>query len=184
MSEIHVTGLADLKQFLDALPAKVEKNIMRGALRAGANVIKAEAKARCPVGPPSATGAKRYKLYAGALRDSIRVSVKASRGGRVVASVKVGGKLKNGADVWYARLIEFTGAVAHSIEARKGGALAIGGGLYRKVPHPGMKPKPFLRPALDGQARNAIMATAEYIKQRLATRHGLDTSGIEIGGAA
>ena len=34
MSSIRVTGLADLQKFLDTLPAKMETNIMRGALRA------------------------------------------------------------------------------------------------------------------------------------------------------
>ena len=118
MSEVHVTGLADLQKFLDTLPAKLEANVMRGALRAGINDIKAAAFAACPVGPPSAQGKKRYKLYTGALRDSLRVSTK-SRNGVVTASLKAGGKLKNGADVWYAHFIEFSGAVPHLIKARK-----------------------------------------------------------------
>lgn len=178
---IHVTGLSDLQRFLDELPAKIERNVLRGAVRAGANVIKNEAKAVCPVGPPSATGARRYKLYEGALRDSIRVSVKA-KGGRVTASIKAGGKLKNGADVWYAHIVE-RGAVAHKISAKKGGFLAIGGGVYRKVDHPGIKPQPFMRPALDARAQDAVVAAGEYMKQRLASRHGLDTSDVQIGGA-
>lgn len=178
MSEVHVKGLADLQKFLDTLPAKIERNVLRGALRAGANVIKAEAKAQCPVGPPSATGAKHYKLYTGALRDSIRVSVRA-KGGRVTASVKAGGKLKNGADVWYATIVE-RGAVAHVIKAKKGGFLAIGGGVYRKVDHPGTKARPFMRPALDGRAQDAVVAVAEYMKDRLASKHGLDTADINI----
>lgn len=178
-SELHITGLADLQKMLDSLPSRIEKNILSGALRAGANVLKADAKARCPVGPPSATGAKRYKLYEGALRDSIRVSVKA-KGGRVTASVKAGGKLKNGANVWYAHIIEFTGAKAHKIDAKLGSALSFAGGKYKSVDHPGMNAKPFMRPAFDSQAANAIQAAGEYIKQRLATKESLDTSAIDI----
>lgn len=178
MSEIHVRGLADLQKLLDTLAPKLERNVLRGAMRAAANVVKDEAKALCPVGPPSATGAKRYKLYTGALRDSIRVSVRA-KGGRVTASVKAGGRLKNGADVWYAPIVE-RGAVAHKIKAAKGGFLAIGGGVYRSVDHPGMKAKPFLRPALDARAQDAVVAAGEYMKARLASKHGLDTSGIKI----
>lgn len=184
MSELtHVKGLAELQKMLDTLPAKIERNFMRQALRAGARVIEAEAKANCPVGPPSAQGAKRYKLYAGALRDSIRSGVYA-KGGRVTAYVRAGGKnKKTGADVWYAYFIEYSGAVAHIIKAAAGKVLAIGGGLYRSVEHPGMSARPFLRPALDSQARNATVASAEYIKRRLESKHGLDASGINIGGA-
>lgn len=183
MAEVHVTGLKELQAFMDQLAPKLEQNVMRGALRAGVNVIKAEVKARCPVGAPSETGRKRYKLYTGALRDSIKSGVKA-KGGRVTAYVRVGGKnKKTGADVWYAHLIEYTGAMPHLIKAPVGKALTIGAGIKTvvEVHHPGMAPRPFLRPALAGQAGNAIAAAAEYMKKRLATKHGLDTSDIDIG---
>lgn len=171
----HVKGLSDLEKFLRALPVKMEKNIMRGALRAGAGVIKAEAVAECPVGPPSAEGKRKYGLYAGALRDSIRVSTSSKRG-KVIASVKVGGQRKGGPNVFYAHIIEFTGATAHSVK----GDLSIGGRFYRKINHPGMQAKPFLRPALDNKANAALEATGKYIKARLESKHGLDTAGIAI----
>ena len=38
-----------------------------------------------------------------------------------------------------------------------------------------------MRPAIDSQAQNAILAAGEYIKKRLSTKHGLDTAEIEIG---
>ena len=181
MADLHVTGLRELQAFMDQLAPKLEQNVMRGALRAGVNVIKREAKARCPVGAPSAQGVKRYKLYAGALRDSIRSGVYA-KGGRVTAYVRVGGKIKkSGANVWYAHLIEFSGAVPHLIKAKLGKTLTIGGGLYKSVDHPGMSARPFLRPALSSQATNAITAAAEYMKKRLASKHGLDTSDVDIG---
>lgn len=184
MADLHVTGLKELQAFMDQLAPKLERNVMRGALRAGVNVIKADVTARCPVGEPSAQGAKRYKLYRGALRDSIRSGVFA-KGGRVTAYVRVGGKnKKNGAEVWYARLIEYTGAIPHLIKAALGKVLTIGGGLHTSVNHPGMHAVPFLRPALDSQAQNAIVAAAEYMKKRLATKHGLDTSDVNIGGGS
>lgn len=182
MSEVHVTGLADLQKFLDQLPVKVEMNVMRGALRAGAKLIKDDAVARCPVGKPSAEGARLYGGYAGALRDSIRLSAR-RKGSVLSVSVKAGGKTRQGADVWYAHLIEFTGAVAHIIRSTNRKALSFGkaGGVFRSVLHPGMKAKPFLRPALDAQASNAVVAAAEYMKKRLATKQGLDTSEVQIG---
>lgn len=183
MAEVIVTGLRELQAFMDQLAPKLEQNVMRGALRAGVNVIKRETKARCPVGAPSETGRKRYKLYPGALRDSIRSGVRA-KGGRVTAYVRVGGKVKKtGADVWYAHIIEYTGAVPHTIKARVGKALTIGAGIKTvvEVDHPGMRARPFLRPAFDGQAQSAVTAAAEYMKKRLATKHGLDTADLVIG---
>ena len=48
------------------------------------------------------------------------------------------------------------------------------------VQHPGIAPRPFMRPALDGQGKNAIVATGEYVKKRLAKKHGLDTADIAV----
>lgn len=180
MTDTHVTGLAELQTFLDQLPAKVEKNIMRGAMRAGIKPIMEAAKAACPVGEPSGTGKKRYKLYPGALRDTIRITTR-SRGGTVSASVVVGGKTKSGAVVWYARLIEFSGAIAHDITAKLGGSLFLGGLFKKSAHHPGMRAQPFMRPALDSKADDAILAAGNYVKNRLASKQGLDTADIEIG---
>ena len=43
-----ISGLAELDALLKQMPANIEANIMRGALRAGQAVIMAEAKARVP----------------------------------------------------------------------------------------------------------------------------------------
>lgn len=182
MSNITVTGLADLQKMLDTLPAKVEANIMRGALRNGIKQIKDAAVSACPVGPPSPIGRFKYKHYEGALRDSIRISTRI-KNGVVSASLKAGGKLKNGADIWYAHIIEFTGAVPHVIKEKHNfSAMFFGGSFYEKIEHPGMKAKPFLRPALESRAQDAVVAAGEYIKKRLATKEGLDTADIWIEG--
>ena len=166
MTDIKVKGLAELQTFLDQLPAKMEANVLRGALRAGAKPLLAAAKAAAPVGEPSETNRNRYKLYAGALRDSIRISGRIDkRDGKVTASVKAGGKTKTGADVFYAHMVEF-GTKPH----------VIGDGT-----HPGVQAKPFMRPALDAQSQAAVVAAGEYIKKRLSSKHGLDTADIEIG---
>ena len=160
MSDVRVKGLAELQRALDTLPAKIESNIMRGALRAGANVIKAEAKAQVP-------------RRSGKLASSIRVSVSLRRG-TVKASVKAGGRGKGGA--WYARLVEL-GTKAHVIKARPGSALNVHGTLVSSVQHPGAHPKPFLRPAMDSRAQAAVEAVREYIRTRLASKHGIDVPG-------
>ena len=166
VSDIKVKGLAELQAFLDQLPAKMEANVMRAALRAGAKPILAAAKAGVPIGEPSRKGAELYKNYPGALRDSIRLSARIDRrGGQVTASIKAGGKVgKTGADVFYAHMVEF-GTKPH----------VIGDGT-----HPGVQAKPFMRPALDAQSQAAVVAAGEYIKKRLSSKHGLDTADIEI----
>lgn len=188
MSEVHVTGLADLQKLLDTLPAKLEANVMRGALRAGANVIKEQAKVNVPVGKPGTRNAERYGAYAGALRDSIRVGARI-KGGTVTAYIKAGGKTKGGADAYYATMVEF-GTKPHYITINGSGkeagranyrSLVIGGqfvGPY--VAHPGARSRPFMRPAMDAKATEAVVAAAEYMKKRLATKEGLDTAEINI----
>lgn len=171
MTDVRVTGLSELQQFLDQLPSKMEANIIRGALRAGAKPILNAARQNVPVGPPSEKGARVYKLYEGALRDSIRVSGRIDkRNGRIVARIVAGGKTKKtGANVFYAHFIEY-GTRPHSLAKNGKG----------DINHPGITPKPFMRPALDTNASAAVVAAGEYIKKRLATKNGLDTSDITI----
>lgn len=194
MSEVRVKGLADLNKFLQQLPAKIEQNILRGALREGAKVIETHAKANVPVDT-------------GRLRESIRVSVRARRG-RVTASIKAGGPTKKrigtkksgGVSVqydnaYYAKWVEF-GTAAHKIMAKYAKSLVLrpnarassgfakrwmrGELLVEGVDHPGARPKPYMRPALHSGAQDAVVAAAEYMKKRLQTKHGLDTSGVEV----
>lgn len=160
MSDLaHVKGLADLQAFLDQLPAKMEQNIMRAALRQGANVVREEAKTNVPV-------------KSGLLRDGLKVST-SSRRGVVTAKVKAGGK-----HVFLARWIEF-GTAAHLIKPKIAKSLFFFGQFSEGVAHPGAAPKPFMRPALDSQAQAALLAVGEAIKKRL-TKQGLDASGVEL----
>lgn len=193
MSEIHVKGLSDLQKLLNTLPAKIEQNALRGALRAAANVVKKEAQALVP-------------KQSGALRDSIRVSVRA-RYGKVTASIKAGGgptkkqvrttpsgrtsvKYSN---AYYAHMVEY-GTRAHYLKSQKTKAWRLvankqaSSGFAKRLVvtgetgamHPGARPHPYMRPALDNRAGDALVAAGEYLKKRLATKEGLDTAGIDI----
>lgn len=157
MSDVKVKGLSELQKALDTLPTKIQNNIMRGALRAGSKLIKDEAAGRVPV-------------ESGLLASSLRISTR-NRNGQVQASVSVGGATKRGSIVArHAHLVEF-GTKPHVIEAKAGKTLAIG---VKRVNHPGAKPQPFMRPALDLTQGQAIAAVGEYIRTRLATKHGID----------
>ena len=157
---VHVKGLAELQQALNQVPAKIEANILRAALRAGAKVVQEEVKAQVPV-------------KSGTLRRGIKIST-ARRGGKVTAKVKATGKHAH-----IAPWLEY-GTAAHRIVAKGKGLALFGGGFAKVVQHPGLPPRPFMRPALDARAAQAVLATGNAIKKRLATKHGLDTPDLEL----
>lgn len=160
MAEIAVKGLKELNDFLQQLPVKMEKNILRAALRQGANVVKDQAKQNVPVA-------------SGLLRDGLKVSTRSSRG-VVTASVKATGK-----HGYIAKWIEY-GTAAHDIAAKDGGSLFFGGIFADKIEHPGSRAKPFLRPALEGKSQEALVAVGEAIKKRL-TKQGIEgAADVEI----
>ncbi len=160
--DVHVRGLAELQKFLDQLPAKIEANVMRGALRAGMNVVK----------PAAQSG---VHSVSGELAKGLRVGTK-RKGGVVISYLRA-----RGPHGFVARWVEY-GTAAHPIVSRGGHSLAFGGRFVKSVLHPGAKPKPFMRPALDTQAQAAVIAAGEYTKNRLATKEGLDTSHVTIQG--
>lgn len=161
---VHVKGLSELSKFLDELTPKLQKNVMRGSLRSGIKVIQTEAKA---------TAAFADKT--GLLRKGLKISTN-SKGGVVTASLKATGK-----HAFLAGWVEF-GTAAHIIKAKDGGALSFGGGVVQSVEHPGVRAHAFMRPALDARASDAVVAAAEYMKERISTKEGLDTSGVTIEG--
>lgn len=181
MSDVRVKGLSELNKFLQQLPAQLEANILRGALREGAKVVEADAKARVPEDT-------------GRLKESIRVSTRLKKG-RVVASIYAGGRsgakkvmprkgggLRVGYELaFYAMWVEY-GTAAHKILPRKpGGFLSIGGNFVRGVEHPGTKPRPYMRPALEAKAQEAVLAAANYMKQRLSSKRlGGVGKGVEV----
>ncbi len=147
-TEIHIKGLEGLQALLDTLPARIEKNIVRGGLRAAARVVEAEAKRLCPVGKT------------GALRDSVHVSMHSHRG-RVQALIEAGG-----GKVYYAAMVEY-GTARHWIKPKNRKSLFVAGLLREAVDHPGAKKQPFMRSAIDTRAQDAIETLSAYIGQRL-----------------
>lgn len=179
-------GGKELQDLLNTLPAKMERNVMRSALRAGAAVIRDAAR-------------ENINDDTGALSKSVRVSTRARRG-EVTATVKAGNK-----KAFYAHMVEF-GTAPHLIEARdedrptrktrkgekkvsigtmnrmiKQGSLKIGENFIGPVVmHPGAAPKPFMRPAIDQKQDEAVRAVGEQIRKRL-TKAGINApAGLEL----
>lgn len=145
-SDTVITGLADLQVQLDKFPPLVERKLLRGALRAGQKITLERAR-------------QDIHSVSGDLAASLRISTRAS-GSNVSAKVVAGN-----ATAPYAHLVEF-GTKAHLISASRGGALSLPSGTYRVVHHPGAKPKPFMRPALDAAAVDnspAFQAVGDYL---------------------
>jgi HK97 gp10 family phage protein len=153
-----VTGLPALLAALEDIPIKLERNILRGALRAGAKVQLQEAQRDCP----AETGGP----HPGALRDSLRITTSA-RGSTVRAQVKAGGP-----KAFWAKFVEF-GTAAHLIKPKNKKSLFFAAANAEVVHHPGAKKRPFMRPALDNTQRTATEAVAAYMQKRF-TKEGIN----------
>ena len=161
MADIEVQGLAELNAQLDNFAQNVTKKIMRGALRAGQRVVQLDAKSRAPIEQPS-DYAKKWGAYPGALRDSIKISARITRSGTVQANLRAGDSKS-----FYARWVEF-GTKPHLIRASAGHSLFVGGKLVPVAHHPGARPFPFMRTAIDLKAGEATQAVAAYIRERVS----------------
>jgi HK97 gp10 family phage protein len=162
----YVSGLSELDAILKSLPAKVEGNVMRGALRAGQVVLlKAAQDALVSQGA----------VDSGALLKSLRIrqAVRSKKFGWVRVNLIAGNK-----EAWYSHLVEYGTASYYSgqgrtvgkpykIKPKKSGALLFGGKVREEVTHPGIRPRPFMRRAVDGSSKAAIEATVAYIRRRL-----------------
>lgn len=150
----NILGGRELADLLSTLPAKVEGNIMRGALRDGAKVLLPEVVRNIP-------------KDSGDLAATARISTR-NRKGQVSASVKVGNN-----QVWYAHLVEHA-TRPHVIRAKPGSALNVNGREVTRVEHPGTRGQPFMRPAIDTQFQAVIAAVQAGVRRRLTKR------GIEV----
>ena len=151
---VDILGGKALAKALNELPLKIERNIMRSALRAGAAVIAAEAK-------------QNVSVVSGELQRTIRTSSNSKRG-MVEANAIVGSRKKG----WYASFVEF-GTAPHIITAGKNAPMLSfrdSNGIWRRVfsvNHTGGVAKPFMRPAFDNKGDDAVRAVADKIRERL-----------------
>lgn len=168
-----VKGRDAVRQYLRQIPDKLERKILRGAAKAAATVIADEAKLR---------------VVSSEVESAIKISTRQTEPGRVVAKVQVKGPgayiapwLEYGTDPHFISVAEDQrdGRSVRRInqqtrEAGGDGSLVIGGKFVGKtVWHPGARPHPFLRPALDSKEAEAIAAAQTFINSKIAS-HGLN----------
>jgi len=161
---VTVRGQGDVRQFLASIPDQLEDKVLRGAARAGAKVIAEEAKARSISTEVSASIKVRTRLEAS----------------RVVGLVQADMGRSN-LPLWleYGTAPHFISVDDSQREGRsvrkvnENGSLLIGGKFVGDtVYHPGARPHPFMRPALDSSEGEAIAAAQAYINRHV-TRNGI-----------
>lgn len=163
----YISGLKELDDTLKSLPTEIENKIIRGSLRAGQEVALEAAKAKL---------ISNGNVDSGALLKSIRIrfSRNSKQYGWVRSYLRAGDKA-----AWYAHFIEFgTGRfyagngskskrAAYEIKPKNAKALFFSGNEKMSVIHPGIKPRPFMRPTFDATSKPAMDAIASYIRTRL-----------------
>lgn len=166
-------GRAAEQRRRDEVPDKI-KRILRGAARAGATVIADEAKERVP------SDAVREGVVVGRTKEQdgqikVRITVKEgwprSLGtwleyGTASHFISVDPALSGGRTAQ--RINKLDADAAKNGEAGPGATLVINGKPVGKtVLHPGARAQPWLRPARDVKARDAVSAAQEYINARV-----------------
>lgn len=170
---LGLKGAPELLDVLDRLPNNIVRNVLRGGLRAGAKVIADEARLYAP-------------FESGALEAAIKVKT-GTENGQPRAWVKL-----SGPHAFLGPMMEW-GVLPHLISVRdeekptrktrhglkklsmgtinkmvRRGSLKIGEHFVGPVvQHPGHASRPFMRPALDNKADEAINAMGQYIADRI-----------------
>jgi len=138
-SSLKITGIDELQKALRALPEKIAARAVVNALRAGARVVRDEAKRLVPEG-------KTGELKRGIKVRTVRKANRRAEGAIITVTVE-------GPAAWRAHLTEFGSA---------GGV--VKSGAFAGAVIPPRPAQPFLRPA----ARNKAGAATAKIKAALA----------------
>lgn len=150
MAEVQsVAGLKELQQALKELPDRISKNVLRGAVAAGAAIIRKEAIARAPVytgsvaegHPPPGTlkrsiYQKQILEYSNLTQQMFYVGVRHGK-----KYQKQGKKRNLSQDAYYAKWVEF--------------------GTSKMPAHP------YLRPAFEAKKNDAVQSIKDYLAKRI-----------------
>lgn len=166
MSEFQLQGWDELKANLDALPARVQKNLLRGATRAAAVTVRDAIKERAPI---LKSGTKNpHERYPGQLRDSI-IAIGVNKPGSAAAGVRIRGSSEALQSVKQAG----RALLKHKL---KSAAKALSTGLadgyfWRWIefgsPH-NEPPRPFIRQGWDSTKNELVEKMAIYCRERIA----------------
>jgi HK97 gp10 family phage protein len=133
-----MSGLAELREKLDALPTKLAKRVIRPALQSGAEIIQQEAGVRAP-------------RKSGTLTTHIGIDLIVHND--LTAEAHVG---PTDAAFW-GKFSEL-GTAPHEESSPKG---------TKPYMHPGEPARPWLRPAFSARGQEAVQAMADEIRDGL-----------------
>ena len=172
---IPLKGGKDLDAFLAAFPLRLQKGAVRSALTAAAKPVRDQARANAP-------------RQTGKLAKSIKSgSPKVNLDGTISISVRLKGRHSFlGIFFEYGVAPHFITAGDSNLSARKltqkvgregseevDGAMKIGADFVTgAVLHPGIPAQPFLRPALDVRADEAVKAFGDRLRTYLKDKTG------------
>ena len=145
----HVAGLKELQDSLKQLPDNIARNVLRGAVSAGARVVQKEIQSQAPVStgpvskghPPPGTlkrsiVQKQIKEYSSLFKQTFFVAV---RRGKKYQKQGKGGNLSQ--DAFYAAWVEW--------------------GTSK------MTARPFMRPGWEASKERAMQALKDYLEKRI-----------------
>lgn len=167
---ITVTGLDQLQRALQQLPERLAKNVLRGAVAAGAKVIRDEARRRAPIynGPDGTVprGVIRRAIYASSSRQ---LTTALSQG--YIVNVRSGkkyqavGKKGRNADAFFAPWVEY----GHYVVPRRPSGVTVRAhrAIYRTSKGQFVAPRPFMRPAFESKKEEALKVIKDYLTQRI-----------------
>ena len=175
--EFPVTGLKELDMFLSALPDRMQRQAYRNGLTAAAAVVRDEARLRAP----RQTGKMARALRSGSPRQQ--------QDGSFSISVRLTGNDHAFLGLFHEygvapHLIASTGKGQGRVAVRKatetgqhiGKVMKIGDRYVSGVvSHPGHAAHPFMRPALDSKADDAVKAFADRIRAFIENKTGFVT---------
>jgi hypothetical protein len=149
--EWKINGGKEVADLLALLPVEVETNILGNGLMEGANLIRDEARSR-------------VRKKSGLTEKTIKSARSKSAEGQVVAKVKLKGK-----HAFVGYFLEH-GVAAHQIWVHSGKESLVVNGvpIGKMARHPGFAPMPFMRPALDARAGDAVQAVVGYLTRYLS----------------
>ena len=134
--QMKLKGGRELGTFLAQFQDKLQKKFLRNALRRGTNVTRDKAREMAP-------------KQSGKLSMSIKTDTRTNRE-QAIARVRLKGK-----HAFLGHFFEY-GVAPHVIEAKDGFVLKYGDKVVKSVDHPGLAPRPFMRPAFDITAKDAV----------------------------
>lgn len=160
-SLIEAHGFAELDRKLQQIPEAVAREFMAEAMKEGSTIIRDDARAR-------------VRVKSGITRRNITVRLRKMASEAVEALIGVGKRWG-----FRARFIEF-GTAPHTIKVKPVGVGAIPKrgladkerGIFfgKSVHHPGTSPHPFLRPALDAKAQEAVTVMGQSLWRQITAR--------------